>query len=132
MTHRHQPAATTHTVELDQVLVIESRLGTHAPVTAAALGLDGLPAIPPSAFSIPLFETRTPSAGTLGPRAVLRHVKAQGSPEYPYVLGQFEDPVNGGARVVELHSQALHRLCVAMGLSQCWGTDAVLTGSSIR
>ncbi len=132
MTHRHQPALTTHTVELDQVHIIDERLAGRAPVTAAMLGMEQVPAGAAPAFGPSMFDTRPPSAAVLGTRAVLRHVTAEGSPEFPYVKGTFEDPVNGTLRAAELHSQALHRLCVLIGLSQCWGTDAVLTGSSIR
>lgn len=83
-------------------------------------------------FAASLFEFRPEVKTVLGAFAVLKHVRAEGSPEFPYVIGQFEDPTTGTVRVVELHSQALHQLCVTMGLSQCWGTDAVLSGSSIR
>ncbi|GLY33840.1 hypothetical protein [Kineosporia sp. NBRC 101731] len=135
MTVRHQPAATTHTVELDQVQEINRRLEARADVTAAMLGMEGAPAAVPSTFTVTLFGPGTPAVRPLGRTAVLRSVAAEGSPEFPYVLGHFSDgDDNPGrpSRVVELHSQALHQLCLRMGLSQCWGTDAVLHGSIIR
>ncbi|MBT0768303.1 hypothetical protein KIH74_05175 [Kineosporia sp. J2-2] len=132
MSHRHQPATTTHTLELDQVREIARRLGRpgHAPVTAGTLGLAGAPAGVPLAFATTMFGLGTPHGTTLGAQAVLRSITAEGSPEFPYVQGHFLD--DGQERVIELHSQVLHQLCLRMGLSQCWGTDAVLTGSSIR
>lgn len=132
MTYRHQPAGTTHTVELDQVRAIDALLVSRPPITAVALGMDRVPVGSRAPFAASLFEFRPEVTAVLGARAVLKHVLAQGSPEYPYVIGQFEDPTTGTVRVVELHSQALHQLCVAIGLSQCWGTDAPLIGSIIR
>ncbi len=134
MTHRHSPAATTRTVELDQVRQIDRRLSSpgHPGITAGKLGLNGTPVEGPLLFAPPMFEAGLPASPVLGTRDVLRHIEAKGAPGFPYVRGQFEDPATGVLRAAELHSEALHRLCVAMGLSQCWGTDAVLTGSSIR
>ncbi|MCD5315144.1 hypothetical protein [Kineosporia babensis] len=130
--HRHQPALTTHTVELDQIRAIDAQLSSRPPITAAMLGMEQAVAGAAAAFAPSMFSLRQSSAAVLGARAVLRHVRAEGTPEYPYVNGRFEDPVTGAVHTVELHSQALHQLCVAMRLSQCWGTDAVLSGSSIR
>ncbi|GAA3628021.1 hypothetical protein GCM10022223_51670 [Kineosporia mesophila] len=135
MTVRHQRATTTHTVELDQVQEINRRLEARADVTAAMLGMEGAPAGAPATFTVTLFGAGTPAVRPLGRKAVLRSVTAKGSPEFPYVLGHFSDDgdrTGNSARVVELHSQALHQLCLKMGLSQCWGTDAVLSGSIIR
>jgi hypothetical protein len=131
MTHGHLPAGTTHTVELDQVRAIDAQLGSRAPITAAVLGMDHVAAGAPPAF-LSLFESRPERQPELAGRSILRNVRAEGSPEFPYMIGRFEDPVTGEIQVVELHSQALQRLCAAIGLSQCWGTDAVLSGSSIR
>jgi hypothetical protein len=83
----------------------------------------------------------------------LHYLTAEGAPEFPYVLGNFRQfgqfgqvgkigggparlavahPENSAGLVVELHSDVLRRLSLALGLRHCWGTDAALPTSTRR
>ena len=137
MYRHHHPAPTTRTVELQQVQEINRRLASpgHPDVTAAALGVAGA-VTTGSPFPDDPFGPDHPSAPALRPTAHLRYLTAEGSPEFPYVLGHFSTtPVVGRDRadlVVELHSAGLRRLSARLGLRQCWGTDAPLAGAVVR
>jgi hypothetical protein len=140
MYHRHQPAATTHTVELRQVQEINLRLGepARADITAESMGIAGQPTASAASFPHDLFGTEAPGGELLRPSATLRYVSAEGSPQFPYVLGHFSARPGGLQRagdpglVIEMHSDVLHRLSIRLGLRHCWGTDAVLAGKAIR
>ena len=135
MPHRHQPAATTHTVELRQVEEINRRLAdpAHADVTADSIGVAGRSTAPSAPFHIDLFGAGLPTTPALRSTAVLRSVSAEGSPQFPHVLGHFSGTVgthraDDAGPVIELHPDALHRLSSRLGLRHCWGTDDVLEG----
>jgi hypothetical protein len=140
MYHRHPPAATTHTVELRQVQEINLRLGepARAEISAESIGVAGQPTATAVSFPLDLFGTEARDCELLRPSATLRHVSAEGSPQFPYVLGHFSARPAGVQRagdpglVIELHSDVLHRLSIRLGLRHCWGTDAVLAGNAIR
>ena len=134
MSHRHQPAPTTRTIELRQVQDINRRLAApgSTQVTAEALGVAGSVTASPTAFGVDLFGPETSGTAVLRPTAVLCFVSAEGSPEFPYVLGHFAaspmaaQRAGGVDAVIELHSAGLRRLSAVLGLRHCWGTDAVL------
>lgn len=139
MTRHHRPAPTTRTVELQQVQDINRRLALpgHPDVTAATIGVAGT-ATAASSFPADPFGPDQPPAQALRATARLRYVTAEGSPEFPYVLGHFSSaPVSvhredGAGPVIELHSDVLRRLSEKLGLRQCWGTDAALAGAVVR
>jgi hypothetical protein len=133
MSHHHQLAATTRTLELRQVEEINQRLGEpgQTEVTASMLGLDGaqLPASSFPKFELFLIDSSGPQ--TLPPLAVLDHVWAEGTPGFPYLMGYFRTqpaeldvPWKRGL-VVSLHTDALGRLSRQLRLRHCWGSDAV-------
>ncbi|HST84412.1 MAG TPA: hypothetical protein VLL08_21925 [Kineosporiaceae bacterium] len=137
MPHRHLPAATTHTIELQQVLEINRCLAELAPaeITAEALGMAGRPVTSPVAVTH--YGSALPSHPVLRPTAALRYLSAEGSPRFPYVLGHFcAVPVGSqlaaATLVIELHSDALDKLSAQLRLRHCWGSAAVLVGKAIR
>ena len=139
MPHRHQPAATTHTVELQQVLEINRCLAEAAcaDITAEVLGVAGTPTAAPPGYPLNQFGTELRAHPVLRPAAALRHLSAEGPPRFPYVLGHFGALAVGGQRsdaalVIELHSAVLARLSGLLRLRHCWGSDAVLAGKAIR
>lgn len=134
-----QLAPTTYTIELRQAREINRRLAApgHADITAETLGVAGKATASSTLFRVDLFGTALP-AEALRPEATLSYVTAEGSPEFPYLLGHFTASSAGARRgvsaglVIELHSDVLSRLSSKLGLRHCWGTDAVLAGKIIR
>jgi hypothetical protein len=100
----HPLAPTTHTLEMAQAAELSKHLATPSAhsITAADLGVDG---------------GRVPSAG------VLTRVWLEGSPEFPYLYGDFSGvPGSDGAPIrVPLHTEALRRLSQWFGLHHRWG-----------
>ena len=134
MPGHHALARTTHTLELQQVQELSlqlSRPHTLDRVTASALHLAGQPvSVEREAWYRELLHLDEPASQQLPPGAVLVHVWAEGSPDYPYVWGQFHTVTldgrtpSGPALATVLHTEALRRLSRAMGLHHRWGLDA--------
>jgi hypothetical protein len=102
----HRIARSTHTPELEQLHQLNDELkAPGAPViTAARLGLAG-------------------STSQLPDTAVLRLLRADGPPDFPYVHGHFTVAAGGDDIVVTMHTQALRTLSRLLDLRQRWGTD---------
>jgi hypothetical protein len=99
--YRHQVAATTHTVELNQIAEINAALASgRRRLTAGSIG-----AHPP-----------------VDERAVLTSLECEGPPSYPYVFGHFEGPAGTGVLRVALHTAHLRAISAQLSLrSQVWG-----------
>lgn len=141
MPHRHQPAATTRTIELRQLQEINQRLAERgrADATAEFLEVAGKPISSSSSplLHVDLFGIDPPTVPVLRPTCVLHHLSAVGSPNFPYILGHFlpaqfgPRPTDGPVLVVDLDSDVLRRLSTHLGLRHSWGTDAAGLGSVV-
>lgn len=140
MSHRHHCAATTHTVELQQVQEINRRLAEtgRADVSAGSMGCADRSTTVPVAFPFDVFGTGAPAPQVLRPTATLRYLSTEGSPQFPYLLGHFS-AASAGAHwpeepglVIELHSDVLQRLSVRRGLRRRATGDRCLLGATGR
>lgn len=99
----HSLSPTTRTLDLVQVAELDGGLSAPnaRPVTAGDLGLDE----------------------GVAPTAVLTRVWCEGSPEFPYIYGDFAGASGsaGAAVHVLLHTAALRALSQAFGLHHRWG-----------
>jgi len=107
--HPTEPGVpTTHTLEMNQVTDLNSRLSnTRAPrIIAAELGVSDAGLI-------------GHAADRLGAEAVLTRVSWQGSPGFPEVHGHFD--ASGGSVATTLHTDALRQISRRLLLRQRWG-----------
>jgi hypothetical protein len=117
-------APTTHTIELSQIRELNNRLRPHradrqdaAGITAEMLEVERSHAGEPALRTIGS-QTRLPLAATL------HHVQGEGPPDYPYIVGAFEEsPGSPPAAYLEvsLHTGALRRLSRILGCHHIWG-----------
>ena len=106
---------TTHTVDMAQVADLNTRLsnGTGSQVSAADLGLEGVP-------------VSGSSAGRLAGSAVLVRVSWDGAPEFPYIHGHFSNGAGtDGAHTVDLHTAALRELSHRLHAHHIWGQGSI-------
>lgn len=110
------PHSTTHTVEMDQINVLNARLSDPAfarrpSITAADLQMTGICGLPHA-------------AGPLTEDAVLLRLCWDGPPAFPNVHGHF---AAGPQRswVVDLHTTALLTISHRLNTRQKWGVNDV-------
>ncbi|GAA2104968.1 hypothetical protein GCM10009841_23410 [Microlunatus panaciterrae] len=114
--HLHPLAATTHTVEMDQLAQLNEGLKGRPPgeaITASDLGLSGMRPI----------STDARRSRPLAARAVLERLSYEGPPEYPYIHAHFRTP-ELETTVVELHTPALRRLSQMLHVQALWGVGS--------
>jgi hypothetical protein len=115
----HLMPITTHTVELDQLAEINRTLAERRrrSVSAEELEIADARLLGDGHVAAPQRTARD----TLPGYAVLQHVEADGSTEWPYVYGHFTGaPWRPGDLVVELHEQTLSILSRRLGLHHRW------------
>lgn len=103
---------TTHTLEMEQIAALNTKLGDtdpsrRPPITAADLGLTGVQGWPRA-------------SGQLPAEAVLGRICWDGSPEFPDLHGHFAVGETG-AWVVDLHTVALQAISRRLATRQRWG-----------
>jgi hypothetical protein len=100
----HSLSRTTHTLDMAQIAEIDERLTSPRAPSVTPLDLD------------------LDVAG-LAPSAVLTNVWWEGSPEFPYIYGDFSGVTDAGATPVhvQLHTPSLIRLSQLLGLHHRWG-----------
>lgn len=109
--HQHPAAATTRTVEMLQVADLNARLAQRPRLTAADLGLAGVPV--------------RADGSDLPATAVLGRLAWDGVPEFPDIHAVFAPTPSSEARlVVDLHTAALRELSRRLGLRQIWGVGS--------
>ena len=108
-TTRHGLPATTHTVEMAQIIDLNRRLSNAVSPVITAQELDMAAAA----------VIGGPSA--LDGQAVLVRLSWEGSPEFPTVHGHFKDAGTGHLLTAELHTHALKEMSRRLHLQQRWG-----------
>lgn len=104
----HRLSPSTHTIEMAQIADLNARLTQVSGPTAAQLGLEGT-------------QARSGPRGPLPGTAVLTGVGWAGAPAFPDVHAVFRCPGSSGRSVVDLHTDGLRALSLALGLRQTWG-----------
>lgn len=129
MTHRHQLAPTTHTLEMRQVAEINQRLAAsdRPRVSAVLLRLAGEPVQSAPDMFPSLIASDAHAQRVLPAQAMLNLIEAEGSPDFPYLMGHFfvgspdRDLRSATGLVVPLHSGTLRQISDLLGLRHSWG-----------
>ena len=128
MPHSHRLAATTRTVELQQLDEINRLLADpdRVGITAEMLGLGGSPIPGPRFPEAGLVGLDPVNRLALAPTALLRRISASGLPDFPYLTGHFQnwgtlETADHPRLVVTLHTDSLDRLSGRLRLQHCWG-----------
>jgi hypothetical protein len=129
----HHLAPGTHTVTMTQCRQITEALRRphdETRLTAQALGLAGERALViPVTWSAHVLHD-VDDGPPMPSGAVLREIRIEGSPEFPYIFGRFspvayrEAPGTHPRLETLLHTDALRQVSHALGLDHRWGVGA--------